>query len=175
MKPFMMYMVGISGSGKTTIATKVTEKLKSRGMNNLQFIDGDVIRDELQGIFGYTYEERMSNNKTVCVVASYLTRNNFNVILAQVGGYQAMRDQVRNIAGGEYIEVYVKCSTEECERRDVKGYYKKVKAGEMENLNGSNAEFEIPQNSDLILDTERISIDEAVNQVISLLEQRNYI
>lgn len=175
MKPFMMYMVGISGSGKTTIATKVKEELKSRGMNNLQFIDGDVIRGELDGIFGYTYEERMRNNKAVCVVASYLIRNNFNVILAQVGGYQAMREQVRNSTGGEYIEVYVKCSTEECERRDVKGYYKKVKAGRMENLNGSNAEFEIPQKSDLILDTERISINEAVNQVISLLEQRSYI
>lgn len=175
MKPFLMYIVGISGSGKTTIATKLTEELKNRGMNNLQFIDGDVIRDELDGVFGYTYEERMKNNKTVCVVCSYLTRNNINVILAQVGGYQAMRDQVKMNAGGEYIEVYVKCSIEECERRDVKGYYRKVKDGAMENLNGKNISFETPINSDLVIDTEQFTIDEAVNRIICLLESKAYI
>ncbi len=175
MKPFMMYFVGISGSGKTTIATKLTEELKRRGMDNLQFIDGDVIRSELDGIFGYTYEERMHNNKIVCVVCSYLTRNNINVILAQVGGYQSIRDQVRQNAGGDYIEVYLKCSTEECERRDVKGYYKKVRDGEMDNLNGSNATYEVPQNSDLVIDTEQVTADEAVEQVLILLESRGYL
>lgn len=175
MKPFVMYMVGISGSGKTTIATKLTEELKKRGMNNVQFIDGDEIRSELEGLFGYTYEDRMKNNKIVCVVASYLTRNNINVILAQVAGYQEMRDQVRSRARGEYIEVYVKCSREECERRDVKGYYKKIKDGTMKNINGSDVKFEVPKRSDLVLDTEVISIDEAVDQLIKLLEQKKYL
>ncbi len=175
MKPFMMYMVGISGSGKTTIATKLTEELKNRGMKNLQFIDGDVIRDELDGIFGYTYEERMRNNKTVCVVCSYLTRNNINVILAQVGGYQAMRTQVKNNFPDSYIEVYVKCSVEECSRRDVKGYYEKIRKGEMKNLNGSDEAYEIPTNSDIVVNTETETVEECVEKIIKYLEGKGYL
>ena len=175
MKPFVVYLIGISGSGKTTIATRLAEELKKRGMSNLQFIDGDVIRDEMDGLFGYTYEERMKNNKVVCLVLSYLIRNNINVILAQVAGYQEMRDQVKRKSGGEYIEIYVKCSVDECSRRDVKGYYKRAKSGNMQNMNGLDTLFEIPKKSDLVIDTERVSIDSAVNQVIGLLDRKKVI
>lgn len=175
MKPFMMYIIGISGSGKTTIATRLTDELRKRNVDNLQFIDGDVIREELTGIFGYTYEERMKNNRVVCVVCDYLLRNNINVILAQVAGHQAMRDQVKNNTCGDYIEVYAKCSLEECESRDVKGYYRKVKEGQMENLNGANTDFEIPKASDIVIDTERLTVDESVDLIMRLLVDRGYI
>ena len=175
MKPFVMYLIGTSGSGKTTIARKLAEELEKRGMSNFQLIDGDEIRDEMDGLFGYTYEERMKNNTVVCLVVSYLIRNSINVILAQVAGYQKMRDQVRCKSGGEYIEIYVKCSVEECARRDVKGYYKRVKSGEMKNVNGLDTMFETPQNSDLIIDTEKVSVDEAVKLVLDLLERKQYL
>ena len=170
MKTFMMYMVGISGSGKTTIATKLVEELRKRNYNNLQFIDGDVIRAELGDIFGYTFEERMKANKTACVVANYLIKNGISVILAQVGAYEAMRRQVRNIFKEKYIEVYVKCSVEECARRDVKGYYKKVENGDMQNLNGANDVYEIPINSDIVLDTETFSVSECVDKILAYLK-----
>jgi len=172
--PFLIYFVGISGSGKTTIAERVSQALTERGLHNLQFIDGDIIRSELNGIFGYSFEERMKNNRVVCVIASYLLRNNINVILAQVGGYQAMREQVCSIAGNNYIEIYVKCSVEECARRDVKGYYHRAQKGEMDNLNGKNTDFEIPEKSDLVIDTEKCSIDEAVDMVLRVIEKKGY-
>ena len=174
MKPFMMYIIGISGSGKTTIGLRLIEKLKKFNFDDLQFIDGDVIREELDGIFGYTYEERMRCNKTVCVVASYLIRNDINVILAQVGAYKSMRQQVRNSFPDNYIEVYVKCSVEECSRRDVKGYYQKLKKGEMENFNGSTDVYEIPKNSDVVVDTEKMELDECVEKILECLRKKGY-
>ena len=175
MKPFLIYFIGISGSGKTTIASRLTEKLRIRGLDKLQFIDGDVIRSELDGLFGYTFEERMKNNRVVCVVASYLIRNGINVILAQVAGYEAIRKQVKQYFPESYIEIYVKCSVEECARRDVKGYYRDVKCGKMKNLNGSDSQFEEPTDCDLIIDTEKVSCEEAVKMVINYLEEKKYL
>ena len=169
-KKFMIYMVGRSGSGKTTIANALEAELKKRGMEHLQVIDGDVIRQQFGDIFGYTYEERMKCNQTVCVVVKYLLDNGVSVILSQVAAYEEMRAKTRERFGKEYIEIYVKCSYEECARRDVKGYYKKQQNGEMENLNGANDTYEIPQNSDIVIDTEKETVSEAVQKIISYLE-----
>jgi len=170
MKPFFIYLIGISGSGKTTIAIELEKRLQNRRIEKLQFIDGDVIRDELSNIFGYTFEERMKNNKVVCVVASYLIRNGISVILTQVAAYKKMRDQVRSFFNDSYVEVYVKCSAKECARRDVKGYYNNAKDGKMNNLNGFNDEYEVPQNSSVIVDTEKMSVEECVDRIMEYLE-----
>lgn len=174
MKNFMLYLVGTSGSGKTTIAAALDKELKQRGKAQVQFIDGDVIRAEFGDIFGYTFEERMKCNKVVRVLLKYLLRNNVSVILAQVGAYQEMRDKVRESTGESYIEVYVKCSYEECARRDVKGYYALEKKNQINSLNGANAIFEIPQNSDIVIDTEEVSVSKAVEMIIGYLEENGY-
>lgn len=173
-KNFMMYMVGRSGSGKTTIANALEEELRKKGIQQLQVIDGDVIRQQFGGIFGYTYEERMRCNQAVRVVVGYLLKNDISVILSQVAAYEKMRQKVREAFSKEYIEVYVKCSYEECARRDVKGYYKKQQSGEMENLNGANDTYEIPQNSDIIIDTEKETVSEAIQRIIAYLEENGY-
>jgi len=170
-----MYMVGISGSGKTTIAHALGRALKSRGLERLQIIDGDVIRGKFGNIFGYTYEERMKCNQVVRIVAEYLILNGISVVLAQVAPYEEMRCKVREQFAEQYIEVYVKCSLSECAKRDVKGYYKKIKTGSMQNLNGANDVFEEPKNSQIIIDTERESVDGAVNKIIQYLERNGYI
>lgn len=170
-KKFMIYMVGRSGSGKTTIANALEEELRKKGMQRLQVIDGDVIRQQFGGIFGYTYEERMKCNQAVRVVVKYLLENDISVILSQVAAYNMMRQKTREAFPEEYIEVYVKCSYEECARRDVKGYYKKQQNGEMENLNGANDTYEIPQNSDIVIDTEKENVSEAVQKIVSYLEE----
>lgn len=176
MKKFMIYMVGISGSGKTTIAEALEKEIRRRSDLKMQFIDGDVIRSEFGDIFGYTYEERMKCNQAVRVVVKYLLRNDISVILAQVGAYEIMRQNVRNDFCGlaDYIEIYVKCSVKECARRDVKGYYKKQKSEKMENLNGANDEYDVPRNAELVIDTEKVSVDEAVNRIINYLEDKGY-
>lgn len=175
-KKFMMYLVGLSGSGKTTIAEALEKELKRRNANcRLQMIDGDVIRGKFGDVFGYTYEERMKCNQVVRVVVQYLLDNDVSVILAQVAPYEKMRENAREQFQEAYIEIYVKCSQEECARRDVKGYYQKQRNGEMQNLNGSNDLFEVPKNSHIVIDTEQETVQEAVNRIIAYLEENEYV
>lgn len=171
---FMMYMIGRSGSGKTTIAGALEERLVQEGIKNLQVIDGDVIRKQLGGIFGYTREERLKCNQAVRVVVSYLLKHHISVILAQVAPYEEIRNLVRSQFENEYIEVYIKCSYEECARRDVKGYYEKQQNGKMENLNGADDIYEIPLNSDIVIDTEKESVHEAVDRIMTYLQEKGY-
>ena len=174
MKKFMIYMIGRSGSGKTTIAKALEAELRKKEMTNLQVIDGDVIRQQFGDSFGYTYEERMKCNQAVCVVIKYLLDNDISVILSQVGAYEKMRQRVQERFSDEYIEIYVKCSYEECKRRDVKGYYKKQQNGKMESLNGADDVYEIPQYSDIIIDTEKDTVAEAVQKIVIYLEERDH-
>lgn len=174
-KKFMMYMIGRSGSGKTTIANALEEELKKKERSHLQVIDGDIIRQQFGNIFGHTYEERMKCNQAVRVVVRYLLDNDISIILAQVAAYEAMRAKVREAFKKEYIEVYIKCSYEECARRDVKGYYKKQQSGEMQNLNGANDAYEIPCNSDIVIDTEKETVSEAVQKIMLYLEDHGYV
>ena len=175
MKNFLVYLIGTSGSGKTTIGEALERELNKRGNKNLQFIDGDVIRAEFGNIFGYTLEERMKCNQAVRVVLKYLLNNSVSVILAQVCAYQEIRDKMRKAFEEQYVEIYVKCSYEECARRDVKGYYKRQQENTLENLNGANDVFEEPKHSEIVIDTEQVSIEEAVNMIIHYLEKSGYI
>ncbi len=174
-KNFMMYLIGISGSGKTTIANALYERLKSLETEKIQVIDGDVIRKQFGDIFGNTYEERMKCNRVVRVVVNYLIDNQISVILAQVAPYKEMRQKVREQFGERYIEVYVKCSLEECARRDVKGYYKKFRDGEISNLNGANDVYEIPDNYDILVDTEQETVEGCVEKIVDYLKENGYV
>lgn len=173
-KKFMMYIIGRSGSGKTTIAYALEERLRRKERRNLQVIDGDIIREQFGGIFGYTHEERLKCNQAVRVVVDYLLKNNISVILAQVAPYEEMRELVRNQFREEYIEVYVKCSYEECARRDVKGYYQKQRNGQMDNLNGADSIYETPSKCDVVIDTEKETVSEAVDKIMIYLEMNGY-
>jgi adenylylsulfate kinase (apsK) len=167
-------MIGRSGSGKTTIANALEKELKSKGVQKLQVIDGDVIRKQFGNIFGFTYEERMRCNQAVRVVVQYLLDNGISVILSQVAAYEEMRQKVSEQFEKDYIEVYIKCSYEECARRDVKGYYRMQKNGEMQNLNGADDIYEIPKNSDIVIDTEMENVSDAVEKIVLYLKESGY-
>ena len=171
---FFICMIGTSGSGKTTIAGALSDRLHKEGVNGFQVIDGDIIRQQFGGIFGYTREERLKCNQVVRVVVQYLLGNGISVILSQVAAYEEMRVRMREQFEKEYIEVFIKCSYEECAKRDVKGYYKKQKNGEMSNLNGADDIFEIPQNSDIVIDTEQETVSEGVEKIITYLREFGY-
>lgn len=174
-KQFVLYLVGISGSGKTTLAYAIEKELWKLGRKQMQVIDGDIIRGQFGDIFGYSYEERMKCNQAVRVVVQYLVDNGISVILAQVAAYRAMREKVREQFKDEYIEIYVKCSYEECARRDVKGYYRRQRNGEISNLNGADDRFEIPDNSSIVIDTEKESVTDAVQRIVGYLKEHGYV
>lgn len=173
-KKMMIYIIGRSGSGKTTIANALVERMKSETNWKPQLIDGDVIRKQFGDIFGYTYEERMKCNRVVRVVIQYLIDNDIPVILTQVAPYEEMRSLVRRQFADGYLEVYVRCSYEECARRDVKGYYKRQKEGQLKNLNGAGEIYEEPRDSDILIDTEKESVEEAVDKIMKYLKVREY-
>lgn len=174
-KIFMLYIIGRSGSGKTTIAEALSKRLTEEGVKGIQVMDGDVIRQQFGDIFGYSYEERMKCNQVVRVIIQYLIKNGISVVLSQVAAYEAMREKVREQFGEAYIEVYIKCSYEECARRDVKGYYKKLEKKEMSYLNGADDVYEVPENSHIIIDTETESISEGVEKIVSYLKEHGYV
>lgn len=168
-------MVGISGSGKTTLAKAVESQLLNDYPDiKLQVIDGDVIREQF-GIFGFTKEERFKCNQAVRVVVSYLLKNGISVILTQVAAYEEMRQNMRKQFEDYYIEAYIKCSIEECAKRDVKGYYAKANKGNMKNLNGANDVYEIPTQNEIEIDTERCSIEEGKKKILHYLETHEYV
>ena len=117
----------------------------------------------------------MKCNRVVRVVVNYLIDNQISVILAQVAPYKEMRQKVREQFGERYIEVYVKCSLEECARRDVKGYYKKFRDGEISNLNGANDVYEIPDNYDILVDTEQETVEGCVEKIVDYLKENGYV
>ena len=170
-KPFLLYLIGTSGSGKTTLGTKINDYLKGQRGSKVQFIDGDDIRAKFGGMFGYTKEERMKCNQATRTVAEYLLENDISVILTGVVAYEEMRNQIRQQFGDKYIQCYVKCSLEECMRRDPKGYYKKYKEGHMSNLNGANDTYETPLNNEIVVDTEKLSIEESVETILDYLSK----
>lgn len=173
-KVFMMYIIGRSGSGKTTIANTLETELRNAGLQHLQIIDGDIIRMQFGDIFGYSYEERMKCNQVVRVVVQYLINNSVSVVLTQVGAHKEMRHKMKEQFRNNYIEVYVKCSYEECAKRDVKGYYKKQMEGKITNLNGVDGTFDIPTDSDIVIDSEKETVSEAVQKIITYLKEQEY-
>jgi len=171
MKVFTLCFTGISGSGKTTLANGVGEYLK-RCEIPVQVIDGDILRGELGNLFGYTREERMKQNRIVRVLAGYLNRNDISTIVAVVAPFEDMRRQMREVLGEGYIQVYLDCPVEECAKRDVKGYYKKKE--KMENFSGVSDTLEIPENSELVIDTVHLTVEESVEKIVGYLKKRGY-
>ena len=173
-KTFSLVFTGISGSGKTTLAKRVSKKLNQLG-TTVQLIDGDDFRKEIGNLFGYTRDERMKNNCVARTIMKYLNKNNINVIFTLVAPYEEMRNTMREALGNAYIEVYAKCPVEICAKRDVKGYYKKHKEGLLTNLNGADDIYEIPQHSEVTVDTEHYDVEQCVGVIIDYLRNNGYV
>jgi ATP sulfurylase/adenylyl-sulfate kinase len=172
-KGVTVWFTGLSGSGKTTIAKRIESMLHERGIS-VERLDGDVVRQSLTRDLGFSKEDRDKNIERVTFVAKLLTRNHAIVLSSFISPYRVMRDNARREIG-EFLEVYVRTPMDTLLERDVKGMYKKAMAGEIPNFTGVNDPYEEPEHADLVLDTDKESIDESVAKVISLLEDRGYI
>lgn len=172
-KGFTLWFTGLSGSGKSVIADVVAEELKELGMK-VERLDGDIVRKSLTRDLGFTEEDRNMNIERVTFVAKLLTRNGVAVLCSFISPYNKIRAYSRKEIG-DYILVYVKCSLEVCEQRDPKGMYKKARAGEIKNFTGIDHPFEEPNNLDIIIETDKQTIEECKNTILISLKKMGYL
>lgn len=173
---FTVWLTGLSGSGKSTIGHALAGKLELLGQN-VEVLDGDVVRTHLSRGLGFSREDRDTNVERIGWVASRLTRHGAAVVVAAISPYEATRATARRMVEehGPFIEVWVKAAVEECARRDVKGLYAKAFAGELQQFTGVSDPYEPPSRPEVIADTERESPDESVARVLAALELRDLV
>jgi len=170
-----IWMTGLSGSGKSTLAVALEKKLWERGVRAF-VLDGDNIRHGLNKDLGFSPEDRNENIRRIGEVAKLFTDAGVINITAFISPYRADRDRARAIMNkGDFIEVFVDCPTEVCERRDPKGLYKKARAGEIPEFTGISAPYETPINPEIVLHTDRESEDESLTVTLRYLETNGYL
>ena len=170
----VVWFTGLSGSGKSTIAHEVESLLFERGCRTY-VLDGDNIRHGLNKDLGFSPEDRSENIRRIAEVANLFVQAGVIALTAFISPYRADRDNARKIAGGDFVEVYVKCDIDVCEARDTKGLYKKARAGEVKEFTGISAPYEEPLHPELVLDTAKEAIAESAAKVIEVLKARGVI
>jgi len=170
---FTLWLTGLSGAGKSTIATAVGHELRRRGVR-VEVLDGDEVRQNLSKGLGFTREDRDTNIRRIGYVAKLLARNGVVVITAAISPYRAVRDEVRREIGA-FVEVYVKASLDECVRRDTKGLYRRALAGEIPQFTGVSDPYEEPLRPELVIDTEREVVGESAARVVDRLVELGYV
>jgi 3',5'-nucleoside bisphosphate phosphatase len=166
-----VWLTGLSGSGKSTIGRLAAGELRDLG-HRVEVLDGDDVRQNLCAGLGFSREDRDVNVRRIAWVADLLTRNGVITFVAAVSPYRGARDEARARMGERFLEVHVRASVEECERRDVKGLYSKARAGEIEAFTGVSDPYEEPQSPELLLDTEQVTPLESAARLIALIEER---
>src|SRR5438445_3414577 len=168
-----VWLTGLSGAGKSTIATALTGELRRRG-RAVEVLDGDVIRENLSKGLGFSKEDRDTNIRRIGFVAELLARHGVIVIVAAISPYREVRDEVRARVG-DFVEVHVRCVLEELVRRDVKGLYHKALAGEITNFTGISDPYEEPLSPEVVIDTTDETLADSVARVIGALQRAGYL
>lgn len=168
-----VWFTGLSGSGKTTISRAVAEELRSRGLK-IEILDGDIVRQNLTKGLGFSKEDRDENIRRVGFVAHLLTRNEVIVLVSAISPYREIRSEVRQRVGN-FVEVYVNAPLDVCEQRDVKGLYKRARAGEIAKFTGIDDPYESPLNPEVECLTNQETLEESVAKVLTKLESLGYL
>ena len=168
----VVWLTGLSGSGKSTIAAAAERRLFERGIF-VKVLDGDNVRNGLNGNLGFSLEDRRENTRRVAEVAKLFADTGAIVLCSFVSPTRAMRSAVADIVGErDFLEVFVNTPLEECERRDVKGLYAKARAGEIKNFTGIDSPYEAPTNPFLDLPTVNLTVVQAADRLIEALTDR---
>jgi adenylylsulfate kinase len=174
-KPCILWFTGLSGSGKSTVANAVEEKLYNN-KNFTYLLDGDNIRHGLNKDLGFSEEDRVENIRRIGEVAKLFVDAGLIVLTAFISPFRRDRDFVRSLVeDGEFIEIFVDTPIEECEKRDPKGLYKKARNGEIKNFTGIDSPYEPPVKPEIHIRNVGISVDEASDIVINYLKEKGYI
>ena len=165
----MLWLTGLSGSGKSTIAIALERELHQRGLL-CRILDGDNIRSGINNNLGFSAEDRVENIRRIAEIGKLFVDTGIITIAAFISPSNELRQMATRIIGeGDFLEIYVSTPLEECEKRDVKGMYAKARRGEIRNFTGISAPFEAPEHPVLSLDTSRLSLEESVNALLELV------
>ncbi|MER3375812.1 MAG: adenylyl-sulfate kinase [Allomuricauda sp.] len=168
---FLIFFTGLSGSGKSTIANGLEQKLVEENIKTYT-LDGDNVRKGINKDLTFSPEDRSENNRRIGEVAHLFVDAGLVVLAAFVAPFEKDRNQIKETVGEEnYVEVFVNTSLEECEKRDVKGLYKKARKGEIKDMTGISSPYEVPLRPDIVL-TEKESVEEAVNKIYELIRPK---
>jgi adenylyl-sulfate kinase len=167
-----VWLTGLSGAGKSTIANALSAKLRAHGLRT-EVLDGDEVRENLSKGLGFSREDRDTNIRRIAYVAKLLTRNGVIVISAAISPYRAAREAAREFIG-DFLEVYVNATLPACIERDVKGLYQRAIAGELPSFTGISDPYEEPRYPDLELNTDEESPSLSVERALSLLVERGF-
>jgi adenylylsulfate kinase len=170
---FTIWLTGLSGAGKSTLAEAIEQRLYSRG-RNVEILDGDMVRTHLSKGLGFSREDRDTNIKRIAFVCKLLTRNGVVCISAAIAPYREARNWARKEIGN-FVEIYVNCPIEICRQRDVKGLYKLVDEGKIQNFTGVDDPYEEPESPELIVETDKESIEESVDRIFARLTELGYL
>lgn len=168
-----VWFTGLSGAGKTTIREALEAKLRAEDYA-IEILDGDIVRENLTKGLGFSKEDRDENIRRIGFVSHLLTRNGVIVLVSAISPYRDIRDEVRHKIG-DFVEVYVNAPLEVCEDRDVKGLYKRARAGEIKQFTGISDPYEPPLNPDIECRTNKETLEESVDKVFNGLKQRGYL
>ena len=175
-QPLVLWLTGYSGSGKSTIASALEERLVREFLAHTFLLDGDNIRTGLNAGLGFSEEDRKENIRRIGEVAKLMVDAGLIVITAFISPYRADRDQVRAlIPQGEFWEIFVSCSLEVCMQRDPKGLYSKAIAGQIKDFTGVSSPYEEPIAPELVVHTDEYSVEECVEQIITKLMEKKII
>ncbi|WP_102344821.1 adenylyl-sulfate kinase [Bacillus sp. Marseille-P3661] len=174
-KSAVLWFTGFSGAGKSTLSVAVEQELHRRGIRTY-ILDGDNVRHGLNNNLGFSHEDRTENIRRIGEVSKLFVDAGVMTLTAFISPYRADRRMVRSLMQeGEFIEVYVKCALEECEKRDPKGLYKKARNGEIRGFTGIDAPYEVPRNPEIIVETDTQTLKQSVDQVLEYLVVEGYI
>ena len=173
MKGVTIWFTGLPSSGKSTIARILEKRFRQLGLK-CELLDGDVVRTNLSKGLGFSREDRDANIKRIGFVCHLLTRNDVIAIGAAISPFREARDYNRKLIGN-FVEVYVKCPVEECEKRDVKGLFKKARVGEVKGFTGVDDPYEEPLHPEIVCETAKESAEESADKVIRKLEELGYL
>ena len=174
-KSVVLWFTGLSGSGKSTMSHALEERLFNKGCRTF-VLDGDNVRHGLNSNLGFSHKDRTENIRRIGEVSKLMMEAGFIVMTAFISPYREDRIAVRNlITNGDFIEIFCKASLDTCEARDLKGFYRRARAGEIKNYTGIDSPYEVPENPELIIDTDQETLDESVARIVRFLHTKAII
>lgn len=169
---FLIWFTGLSGSGKSTIANIVEQELHSKGIKTYT-LDGDNIRKKINKDLTFTPEDRTENIRRIAEISALMIDAGMVVLAAFVSPYKKDRENIKSIVKDvNFVEIFINTSVEECERRDVKGLYKKARAGEIKNMTGISSPYEVPVDAEIEIKTEEETIEQSVKRILDYISPK---